>query len=143
MKRGPACGNYPVSLDRCASAGPTVPCYSERMYQLLLFIRTAIGIFAAVLATALINQAALVPPVAAAWLVPLLAGFCGGLACSSLSPSQGVELAATSGAILALVILVPWPGGSHWEWHALLLLPGFVSGALGWVMLARWFQRRV
>ena len=58
-----------------------MPCYSERMYQLLLFIRTAIGIFAAVLATALINQAALVPPVAAAWLVPLLAGFCGGLAC--------------------------------------------------------------
>jgi|GEM_PF-2954535 len=112
------------------------------MYQLLLFLRTAIGLLTAVLTTALLNQYQLVPAVAAAWFVPLIAGAGGGLACSSLSPSQGVELAATCGAILGLVMLVPWSGGGGWNWHALLVVPGFVTGALGWVMMARWLQNR-
>ena len=58
------------------------------MYQLLLFIRTAIGLITAVLATALLNQYLIMPPLAALWLVPLIAGVCGGLACSSLSASK-------------------------------------------------------
>ncbi len=112
------------------------------MYQLLLFIRTAIGLFTAVLATALLNQYLMMPPLAALWLVPSIAGLCGGLACSSLSPSQGVELAATCGAILGLVLLVPWGRGSGWDWHALMVIPGFIAGALSWVMMARWLQNR-
>ncbi len=129
-----------------ASAARHLDCYSAWMYQLLLFLRTAIGLLTAVLTTALLNQYQLLPSVAALWFVPLLAGTCGGFACSSLSPSQGVELAATCGAILGLVMLVPWSGdgsGSDgWNWHALLLVPGFVTGALGWVMMARWLQNR-
>lgn len=117
-------------------------CYSAAMYQLLLFIRTAIGLFTAVLATALLNQYQILPSLAAVWMVPLIAGACGGLACSSLSPSQGVELAATCGAILGLVMMVPWAGGGAWNWHALMVIPGFIAGALSWVMMARWLQNR-
>ncbi|MCP5181287.1 MAG: hypothetical protein H6993_00300 [Pseudomonadales bacterium] len=112
------------------------------MSQLLIFIRTAIGVGVAVLVWLLVVQAGHLEGDTLHFAAPVLAGLVGGMTCASLSPSQGLFLAATCSVVLCLVAMAPNAAFAPWRTWSLLLIPSFLFGAAGWVFLARWLQNR-
>jgi len=112
------------------------------MLLALLFVRTAIGLFAGVLTWLLVVRFGPFSETVLPYAAPALAGLVGGLTCTSLSPSQGLRIAATCGTIFTLVTMLPMSSGDAMHVWSLLLIPGYLAGALGWLMLARWIQRR-
>ncbi len=119
-----------------------VRCYSAEMLLLLLFIRTAIGIMAGVLTWVMLVQFGLVPAVILPMVAPFGSGFFGGLACMSLTPAQGLRIAATCGLILCVLMAVPINAGGSWNFWSLMVLPGYLSGASAWLAVARLIQNR-
>lgn len=111
------------------------------MLLLLLFIRTAIGIMAGVLGWFLLTRFVPVPTVLLPLVVPFGAGFAGGLACMSMTPAQGLRIAATCGVILGILTVMP-RGGGDWNIWSLTVLPGYLSGASAWLAAARLLQNR-
>jgi hypothetical protein len=112
------------------------------MLLLLMFIRTAIGILAAVLAWFVLVRFVPVPADLKPLVIPFASGFFGGLACMSLTPAQGLPIAATCGVILCIVTGVPQGGSGAWNVWSLVLIPGYLSGAAAWLAIARTIQRR-
>ena len=96
------------------------------MLLLLLFIRTAIGIMAAVLAWYLVVRYGPFPAPLVPLVTPFAAGFVGGLACMSLTPAQGLRIAATCGVILGLLTGFPLREGEPWHYWSLMLVPGYI-----------------
>lgn len=125
-----------------AAISQAISGYSADMLQLLLFIRTAIGILAGVLAWYLIARFIPMLPELRPLVTPFAAGFVGGLTCMSLSPAQGLRLAATCGVIMCLLTLIPLRTAEPWHWWSAMLIPGYLSGASGWLALARMVQNR-
>lgn len=116
--------------------------YSACMLLLLMFIRTAIGILAAVLVWFLLVRFVPVPTDLKPLLIPFVAGFVGGLVCMSLTPAQGLSIAATCGVILCIVTGAPLGGSGVWNVWSLVLIPGYLSGASAWLAIARTIQNR-
>ena len=113
------------------------------MMLALLFVRTAIGLVTGALGWALCHA---VSPEVPAMIAAVLAGLLGGMACASLSPMNGQQIALICGVIMtAVAFAYPWRAAeAETIWLArywpIWILPAYLSGAATWLVTARALQ---